>query len=93
MIRRTKKLFGRESRAFSHGCIRLNDPFDFAYALLAKQERNPEEFFKPKLATGRETVVPLEKQVPVHLVYRTASTQAKGKIQFRRDVYGRDAKI
>ena len=88
-----KKLFGREARAFSHGCIRLNDPFDFAYALLKKQERNPEEFFQARLATGRETVVPLEKQVPVHLVYRTASTQAKGKIQFRRDIYGRDAKI
>ena len=54
---------------------------------------NPEAYFKERLATGRETVVPLEKQVPVHLVYRTAFTQAKGKIQFRRDVYGRDAKI
>ncbi|MCV6591567.1 MAG: L,D-transpeptidase family protein [Silicimonas sp.] len=88
-----KQLFGREVRAFSHGCIRLNDPFDFAYALLAKQVRNPEAYFKERLATGRETVVPLEKQVPVHLVYRTAVTQPKGKIQFRRDVYGRDAKI
>ncbi len=88
-----KQLFGREARAFSHGCIRLNDPFDFAYALLKKQERNPEAFFQEKLATGRESVVPLEKQVPVHLVYRTAVTQPKGKIQFRRDVYGRDARI
>ena len=88
-----KQLFGRDTRAFSHGCIRLNDPFDFAYALLKVQERDPEAFFQAKLATGRETVVPLEKQVPVHLVYRTAITQPKGKIQFRADVYGRDAKI
>ncbi|NNE80335.1 MAG: L,D-transpeptidase family protein [Silicimonas sp.] len=88
-----KQLFGREARAFSHGCVRLNDPFDFAYTLLKKQTRNPEAFFKERLATGRETVVPLEAQVPVHLVYRTAMTQPKGKIQFRRDVYGRDARI
>ena len=88
-----KKLFGREIRAFSHGCVRLNDPFDFAYELLSKQTRNPEAFFQDMLATGRETVVPLEKQVPVHLVYRTAVAPAKGKMQFRRDVYGRDAKI
>lgn len=88
-----KQLFGREARAFSHGCIRLNDPFDFAYELLSKQVRNPEAYFKERLATGRETVVPLEKQVPVHLVYRTAVTQPKGKINFRRDIYGRDAKI
>lgn len=88
-----KKLFGREARAFSHGCVRLNDPFDFAYELLKKQTRNPEAFFQERLATGRENVVELEQHVPVHLVYRTAFTQAKGKTQFRRDVYGRDARI
>lgn len=88
-----KRLFGRERRAFSHGCIRLNDPFDFAYALLKKQTRNPEEFFAERLATRRENVVELQEHVPVHLVYRTAFTPAKGNIQFRRDVYGRDARI
>ena len=88
-----KNLFGRQKRDFSHGCIRLNDPFDFAYTLLARQTRNPEQFFKERLQTGRETVVELEQHVPVHIVYRTAFTQAKGKIQFRGDVYGRDAKI
>lgn len=88
-----KNLFGRERRAFSHGCVRLNDPFDFAYALLAKQERNPESFFQSTLATQKETVVSLREPVQVHLVYRTAFTQAKGNIQFRSDVYGRDSKI
>ncbi|UYV39546.1 L,D-transpeptidase family protein [Rhodobacteraceae bacterium D3-12] len=89
----SKSLFGRESRAFSHGCIRLHKPFDFAYALLAKQSKNPEAEFKRHLNTGRESVVKLEQHVPVHLIYRTAFTQAKGRTQFRRDVYGRDAKI
>lgn len=88
-----KNLFLRESRAFSHGCIRLRDPFDFAYTLLKRQESDPEGFFQARLATGRETVVPLATQIPVHLVYRTAITTAKGKIEFRRDVYGRDGRI
>ena len=88
-----KKLFARETRAYSHGCIRLNDPFDFAYTLLKPQVSNPKEFFQAKLATGRETVVPLEKHVPVHLVYRTAFTTPRGKVEYRRDIYGRDAKI
>lgn len=88
-----KSLFSRETRAFSHGCVRLNDPFDFAYALLARQESDPESFFHARLDTGRETTVKLEQEVPVHIIYRTAVTQAKGKINFRRDVYGRDAKI
>jgi murein L,D-transpeptidase YcbB/YkuD len=88
-----KALFARESRAFSHGCVRLNDPFDFAYALLAKQEKDPTNFLQAKLKTGRETVVPLKAHVPVHLIYRTAFTQPKGKINFRRDIYSRDAAI
>ena len=88
-----KKLFAREKRDFSHGCIRLHQPFEFAYEMLSKQERDPKTFFHAKLDTGKETVVQLEKPVPVHITYRTAFTQAKGRTQFRRDVYGRDAKI
>jgi L,D-transpeptidase YcbB len=88
-----KSLFERESRAFSHGCIRLNDPFDFAYALLARQVRNPEEYFQARLATRKENVVALEQPVPVHLVYRTAISNPKGGMSYRRDVYGRDAQI
>ena len=88
-----KSLFGRDVRAFSHGCIRLNDPFDFAYALLSAQDDDPEGTFQRILATGRETQVDLEEHVPVHLIYRTAFTQAKGKLQFRPDVYGRDGRI
>lgn len=88
-----KKLFAREVRAFSHGCIRLAQPFEFAYALLARQEENPKEFFHRILSTGKETKVELEKPVPVHLIYRTAYIGPKGEVQYRRDVYGRDAKI
>ncbi len=89
----SKNLFARNVRAFSHGCIRLQQPFDFAYALLAKQVANPQEFFHAKLKTGSETRVDLKEPVPVHLIYRTAISKPKGGVQFRRDVYGRDAKI
>lgn len=88
-----KNLFSREVRAYSHGCIRLQEPFDFAYTLLSRQTNDPEGFFKAKLNTGLETVVPLEEPVPVHLIYRTAFTRAKGHMQYRRDIYGRDARI
>ncbi|MDC0737250.1 L,D-transpeptidase family protein [Cognatishimia sp. SS12] len=88
-----KNLFSREVRAYSHGCIRLHKPFEFAYELLSKQEANPKGFFHSRLETGRETTVELEKHVPVHIIYRTAFTNAKGPMQYRRDIYGRDAKI
>jgi len=88
-----KNLFTRESRAFSHGCIRLADPFDFAYALLAKQVDNPKEYFQSILKTRKETKVVLDQPVPVHLIYRTAFATNRSQIEFRRDVYGRDAKV
>ncbi len=89
----SKSLFQRSVRDFSHGCIRLQDPFDFAYALLARQTSNPRTYFRSILDTGQETQVDLEQKIPVHLIYRTAYTSPRGKTQFRVDVYGRDAKI
>lgn len=88
-----KNLFGREVRAYSHGCIRLADPFDFAYTLLARQVNDPKTFFQSQLATGREITVNLETPVPVHIIYRTALSGPKGRIQYRRDFYGRDGRI
>ena len=88
-----KALFEREIRAFSHGCIRLHQPFEFAYEILSKQVEDPESFFHSRLKTGSETKVVLDTKVPVHIIYRTAFTNPKGQAQFRRDVYGRDAKI
>ena len=88
-----KALFAHQARAFSHGCIRLQQPFDFAYELLSGQEADPKGFFHSVLNTGRETYVQLDRHVPVHIVYRTAVTQARGRTQYREDVYGRDARI
>lgn len=89
----SKGLFQNEVRAYSHGCIRLQKPFDFAYALLAAQEDDPEGYFQSILRTGRETQVDLKEPVPVHLVYRTAFSDLRGQMSYRADVYGRDAKV
>lgn len=89
----SKSLFKREVRAFSHGCIRLADPFDFAYALLARQEADPKGVFHAALKSGRETKIVLQQPIPVHLIYRTAFTSERGRLEFRRDVYGRDGRI
>jgi murein L,D-transpeptidase YcbB/YkuD len=88
-----KPLFEKEVRAFSHGCIRLGRPFDLAYTLLARQTNDPQGLFQSHLATRKETTVSLDQPVPVHLVYFTAWPNAGGRIDYRRDVYGRDAAI
>jgi murein L,D-transpeptidase YcbB/YkuD len=88
-----KELFAHDMRAYSHGCVRLSEPLKFAHVLLARQTADPVAFFDERLQTGAETRVNLEQKVPVHIDYRTAFTEVTGGLQFRRDVYGRDADI
>ena len=45
------------------------------------------------METGEETVVYLRSPVPIHLIYRTAFVDELGLINYRRDIYGRDAAI
>ena len=86
----SKSLFARDARAYSHGCIRVQDPFDLAYDLLAPQEADPQAAFQAALNTGQETRIDLVTPIPVHIVYRTVWIDADGTPQYRHDVYGRD---
>jgi L,D-transpeptidase YcbB len=88
-----KDLFENEVRAYSHGCVRLGSPFDFAYALLAVQSDDPQSDFSRILNTGSETAVRLDQPIPVHLVYFTAWPGANGQMNYRRDIYARDTGI
>lgn len=88
-----KNLFANEVRAYSHGCIRLGDPIDFAYALLARQTDDPKGLFQAELDSKRESNVSLDQKVPVHLVYFTAWPSLRGQVGYRNDVYGRDARL
>lgn len=88
-----KNLFDHEVRAYSHGCIRLGDPIDFAHALLARQSPDPKGVFQSELDSKQESSVSLDEKVPVHLVYFTAWPYARGQVGYRNDVYGRDARL
>jgi len=83
-------LFNRDVRTYSSGCVRLQQPFEFAYHLLAAQEDNPREFFDTILNTRRETRVDFQEEVPVHLTYWTAWVTPDGQLNFRNDIYGRN---
>ncbi len=88
-----RHLFSTTVRTHSSGCVRLNDPRDFAYELLSRQSDDPRGLYHSVLNTGQQTRLYLEESVPVHLVYRTAFTDVRGALNFRDDMYGRDAKI
>ncbi len=88
-----RSLFRTTVRTHSSGCIRLNDPDEFAYELLSRQSADPVTLYQTILRSGRQTRVDLEEHVPVHIVYRTAFTSVTGEMNYRNDVYGRDARI
>lgn len=85
-----KELFDSPDRAHSHGCIRVQRPHDLASLLLAREGWTRARI-DSVIATGRRTVVPLEQPVPVRITYATAFVSNDGTLQFRPDVYGRDA--
>ena len=87
-----KDKFLQTSRAFSHGCIRLSRPIDFAYSILGGLAGWSSGQVDATIATGRTKQVPLRAKLPVHLIYATAFSGANG-IEFRPDVYGRDRKL
>ncbi len=82
-------IFKRENRRISHGCIRVQNPRDFAALLL----REPVGSIDRGIAAGRTTRHDLPAPVPVFVVYETAFVDAGGTLQFRPDFYRRDAAI
>lgn len=89
----SKSLFGRDKRAFSHGCIRLSDPEKMAIWLLRDQPEWPSEKIKAAMNSGNEQYVKLKDPVPVFITYYTAWVDAKGRLNFREDIYGHDDKF
>jgi L,D-transpeptidase YcbB len=86
----SKSLFERDQRAFSHGCIRLSDPFKMAqYLLRNKPEWTPEKI-QEAMDAGEEKFVKLKHPVPVIITYYTAWVDAAGRLNFRNDIYKHD---
>lgn len=88
----SKYLFGKADRAFSHGCIRVENPFEFAEVLLGSEGWTQERF--TEVLDSRETkTVFLPRPLPVLLLYWTAHVDPDGIVYFYNDVYGRDKAV
>ncbi|MBV8576902.1 MAG: L,D-transpeptidase family protein, partial [Acetobacteraceae bacterium] len=90
-----KYLFAHEKRAYSHGCMRVQDPAKYAEVLLSLElphEGYTQERIQRMFGTGEKDIsfpVPL----PVHLTYQTAYVDDAGKLVIREDIYGRDTRV
>jgi len=87
-----KHLFAFDKRAFSHGCMRVQDPVKYAEVLLSvvRPRDNYTEDRIRKMFGQSELDIQFPTFIPVHLTYQTAFVDEDGKLVFRDDVYGRD---
>jgi murein L,D-transpeptidase YcbB/YkuD len=88
-----KNLFAKEERAFSHGCMRVQNPDQYATTLL--NITMPNERYTPEKIRSMyghsEIDIKFPTPIPVNITYQTAFVDDAGKLQLRKDVYGRDA--
>ncbi len=81
-----RSLFDNDNRAFSHGCVRVQNPRDLATQILGWSQSKIET----TIASRKNTPVQLAKKLPVHLTYFTAWTEESGDLAYYPDVYERD---
>jgi murein L,D-transpeptidase YcbB/YkuD len=87
-----KALFQQDYRAYSHGCMRVQDPWGFAAELLTHEQGWSVASLK-KLVGGPEKYVTLPNKINVHITYFTVWVDENGDLQIRDDVYGHDERI
>ena len=86
----TRRLFTKPSRAFSHGCVRLERPMELATYLLQGRSQWTPKRIHAAIARGKEQWVNLPRAIPVQMVYRTVWVDVDGTVHFRPDIYGYD---
>ena len=86
----TKSSFSEDKRAFSHGCIRLEKPFELAEWILGDKPQWTGDSIRSAMNRKTELTVTLEKEIPVLIAYFTSWADEQGRVYFRNDVYGHD---
>ncbi|TDD94549.1 L,D-transpeptidase family protein [Flavobacterium cellulosilyticum] len=89
----SKTLFNRDSRSFSHGCIRVARPRDLAIMILKDDPKWPVEKIDEAMNAGKEKAYTLKKRIPVFIGYFTAWVGSDGEISFYNDIYNRDERL
>jgi murein L,D-transpeptidase YcbB/YkuD len=88
-----KSLFEKDKRAYSHGCIRLKEPEKFANYVLRNQPEWTPEKINEAMNSGEEKYVKVKDPIPVVITYYTAWVDENGRLNFREDIYGHDARL
>ena len=88
-----KYLFAKETRAYSHGCMRVQDPAKYAEVMsgLGMPGHGYTQDQIKAMYGHSEVDLRFTNPIPVHITYQTAFVDENGKLQIRDDVYGRDS--
>lgn len=89
----SKSLFSRSARAFSHGCVRVKEPLEFAKRLMNSPIEWPKEKFTDILESKKRTRISVEAPTDVLLMYWTTEPFAQGNIKFNPDIYNRNPRV
>ena len=89
----SRRLFAHSSRAFSHGCVRVENPFEFAKVLISNSETWTTEKLDYFAKRKKTKTIKLDNPIPIHITYMTAWADEQGVINFRPDIYKRDSHI
>jgi L,D-transpeptidase YcbB len=89
----SKSLFDADSRAFSSGCIRVDQPLDLVARLLATDAQWTPAAIQAAVDSGNTRTVRLPRPVPVLLIYWTMDRDDDGSLVFKPDIYARDARL
>ena len=88
----TRHLFSTPVRAYSHGCVRLDQPFRFAEIILGKENGWSEQKVR-SLIGGKNETIPLPKHIDIHIGYFTTFMDQDGKLNLRDDIYGHSRRV
>jgi len=86
----TPRLFGKDRRDFSHGCIRVEEPVALARFVLQDDPEWSEERIRAAMAEGVSKTLRLREPLPVVIAYSTVLVKSDGLVYFFRDIYGHD---
>jgi L,D-transpeptidase YcbB len=89
----TKSHFALTDRAYSSGCIRLEDAFTLARYILRDNLKYTEEHMNEVIKTRKTTRVPLTNQPMVYITYFTVQADEYGRLHYYRDLYGHDRSL
>jgi murein L,D-transpeptidase YcbB/YkuD len=89
----SKSLFSQDKRAFSHGCIRVEDPKRLAIYVLRHQPEWTETRIDSAMNGEKELYVKVQQPIPVFIAYFTSWVDREGRLNFRNDIYKRDGRL